>query len=442
MKLNNILLRGVLLDTTLPPPVANFSASPLSGQIPLNVNFTDLSVNNPTSWAWDFTNNGSTDSTLQNPSTTYSTAGTYSVKLTATNSSGSDVITKVAYITATPAALSGILNTNYYPSTSDGTIAYFAQVNPISSHAYGDSNFFITNYSTFYGGNMIYRYQWDGSTHNRTTIVNVSSWSDSYKRVYGMYRDPRGFLIYCISNSVSSPTQFKLRTIYDTTENQTTAINENNYSGTVTSDAKFLPIGAILPDPNVTNGYIGVLISNTASDGKYTLIRFTVDNSGVISNITFSGSRSSAPTFSITTSSGLSAVIGLDDKIYLNNSSPDAGSAGGLWSIEQDGTSYTTHFTTYSGENVGTGIALDDVGNIYLGGQTVIPKVTWTGSNYNYAGVSTIAGQLSLNGLIDGVLGVNKILTTTTIANNLGNGTVGLFTLGIGGAAGFYRILS
>lgn len=442
MKLNNILLRGVLLDTTLPPPVANFSASPLSGQIPLNVNFTDLSTNSPTSWAWDFTNNGSTDSTLQNPSTTYSTAGTYSVKLTATNSGGSDIITKIAYITATPAALSGNLNTYYYPSTSNGTIAYFATVNPISSHSYGNGNFFVTNYSSFYAANTIYLYQWDGTTHNRTTIVNASSWADSYRRVYGMYRDPRGFLIYCVGNSILSPTQFKLRTIYDTTENQTTAINENNYSGTVTSDPKFLPIGAILPDPDVTNGYIGVLISGTASDGKYTLIRFTVDNSGIISNITFTGSRSSAPTFNMTNSSGLSAIIGLDDKIYFNNSSPSSGSTGGLWSIEQDGSSYTTHFTTYSSENVGGGIALDDVGNIYLGGQTVVPKVSWTGSNYNYAGVSTIAGLSGSPALVDGALGVNRILNYTTIANNLGNGTLGLFTLGVGGTAGFYRILS
>jgi PKD repeat protein len=83
-----------------PPPVVNFTASPTFGPAPLTVNFTDLSTNSPTSWAWDFDNNGSTDSTSQNPSTTYNLAGTYSVKLTATNASGSGTLTKTSYITA------------------------------------------------------------------------------------------------------------------------------------------------------------------------------------------------------------------------------------------------------------------------------------------------------------------------------------------------------
>jgi PKD repeat protein len=87
--------------TSPPPPVANFTATPLSGQQPLTVNFTDTSTGSPTSWAWDFTNNGSTDSTLQNPSYVYSNAGTYSVKLTATNAAGSDDEIKTNYIIVT-----------------------------------------------------------------------------------------------------------------------------------------------------------------------------------------------------------------------------------------------------------------------------------------------------------------------------------------------------
>jgi len=80
-------------------PIADFSAIPLTGTASLSVDFTDLSTNNPTSWAWDFQNNGSTDSTLQNPTFAYTSAGTYSVKLTATNASGDDTIIKNSYIT-------------------------------------------------------------------------------------------------------------------------------------------------------------------------------------------------------------------------------------------------------------------------------------------------------------------------------------------------------
>ena len=79
------------------PPVADFSGSPVSGNEPLTVTFTDLSTNNPTSWSWDF-GDGAT-STAQNPTHTYS-AGTYDVTLTATNAYGSNTVTKVAYITA------------------------------------------------------------------------------------------------------------------------------------------------------------------------------------------------------------------------------------------------------------------------------------------------------------------------------------------------------
>jgi PKD repeat protein len=81
------------------PPVAAFSATPVSGTVPLVVRFTDQSTGSPTSWAWDFTSDGTTDSTQQNPSYTFPAAGTYTVKLTATNSYGSTNETKNGYIT-------------------------------------------------------------------------------------------------------------------------------------------------------------------------------------------------------------------------------------------------------------------------------------------------------------------------------------------------------
>ncbi|MDI9393997.1 MAG: PKD domain-containing protein [Euryarchaeota archaeon] len=80
-------------------PTADFSASPLSGTAPLTVSFTDSSTGNPTKWAWDFNSDGTIDSTEKNPVFTYSTAGTYSVTLTVTNSAASDEITKSNYIT-------------------------------------------------------------------------------------------------------------------------------------------------------------------------------------------------------------------------------------------------------------------------------------------------------------------------------------------------------
>ncbi|MEO6832109.1 MAG: PKD domain-containing protein [Chitinophagaceae bacterium] len=78
-------------------PVANFSADNRVSCNPLVVQFTDSSTNSPTSWSWNLGNG--TTSTLQNPSTTYSIPGTYTVTLIATNASGSNTKTITGYIT-------------------------------------------------------------------------------------------------------------------------------------------------------------------------------------------------------------------------------------------------------------------------------------------------------------------------------------------------------
>lgn len=77
--------------------MANFSANPLNGCAPQVVNFTDQSTGNPTSWFWDLGNG--TTSTQQNPSTTYLSPGSFTIKLTTTNALGSNTITKSQYIT-------------------------------------------------------------------------------------------------------------------------------------------------------------------------------------------------------------------------------------------------------------------------------------------------------------------------------------------------------
>ncbi len=81
-------------------PEADFTATPVSGQAPVTVTFTDTSQNKPTSWRWDF-GNGET-SIEQNPSHEYGLAGSYTVTLTAANDEGSDDIVKQALIAVTP----------------------------------------------------------------------------------------------------------------------------------------------------------------------------------------------------------------------------------------------------------------------------------------------------------------------------------------------------
>jgi len=78
-------------------PVADFTANVTSGAAPLAVQFTDQSTGVPSSWAWVF-GDGAT-STLQSPNHTYTTPGIYNVRLTVTNSAGTDTETRNGYIT-------------------------------------------------------------------------------------------------------------------------------------------------------------------------------------------------------------------------------------------------------------------------------------------------------------------------------------------------------
>lgn len=84
------------------PPVADFSANPLTVDQGGSVQFTDLSQNSPDAWIWEFEGGIPSGSSSQNPSVTYNTPGTYNVTLTATNSYGNNSITKTDYITVIP----------------------------------------------------------------------------------------------------------------------------------------------------------------------------------------------------------------------------------------------------------------------------------------------------------------------------------------------------
>jgi PKD repeat protein len=109
------VIRGNMIDAILDamddPPVANFTATPTSGAVPLTVQFNDTSIYSPTSWSWYIDANTTPFSTSQNPSWTFAGNQTYTIRLNATNANGFDWENKTAYISGnaiTPvAAFSG-----------------------------------------------------------------------------------------------------------------------------------------------------------------------------------------------------------------------------------------------------------------------------------------------------------------------------------------------
>lgn len=80
-------------------PVTAFGASAREVEEGGSITFSDTSTNDPTSWSWTFEGGTPETSTEQNPSVTYTTAGSYQVSLTTTNAGGSDTETKSEYIT-------------------------------------------------------------------------------------------------------------------------------------------------------------------------------------------------------------------------------------------------------------------------------------------------------------------------------------------------------
>ena len=78
---------------------ADFTADQTTIDLGTSIQFTDLSTGNPSTWEWDFDNDGTIDSYDQNPSYTYPSAGTYTVSLTVSDGRDSDTETKVDYIT-------------------------------------------------------------------------------------------------------------------------------------------------------------------------------------------------------------------------------------------------------------------------------------------------------------------------------------------------------
>jgi PKD repeat protein len=106
--IENLIATGVL-DTAPPAcaPKADFYADHFVICAGGSVNFTDQSYGvAPTSWSWTFTGGTPATSVDQNPTVQYNTPGTFSVKLVATNSNGSDSLIRNAYIIVTDPATS------------------------------------------------------------------------------------------------------------------------------------------------------------------------------------------------------------------------------------------------------------------------------------------------------------------------------------------------
>lgn len=86
-----------------PAPLADFTPSVLAGQLPLEVDFTDATWGEVTTYSWDF-GDGVGTSSAPNPTYIYNDPGTYTVSLSTTGPGGADVESKTDLIVVTAPA--------------------------------------------------------------------------------------------------------------------------------------------------------------------------------------------------------------------------------------------------------------------------------------------------------------------------------------------------
>jgi PKD repeat protein len=96
-----ILVLSTLVGCGTAVPQAKFTATPLNGHPPLDVQFTDKSTGNISAWEWDFNGDGALDSITQNPEYTYESPGNYTVSLTVIGPDGNDTVVQKDYIEIT-----------------------------------------------------------------------------------------------------------------------------------------------------------------------------------------------------------------------------------------------------------------------------------------------------------------------------------------------------
>ncbi len=115
-------LTSQLPGTQTSAPVASFTVSAAQISAGQSLQLTDTSTGTPTAWTWSF-GDGSTSS-VQNPSHTYSAAGSFTITLTAANAGGSSIANRS--LTVNSKTLGPISSFTYTPSNplSAGTVAF------------------------------------------------------------------------------------------------------------------------------------------------------------------------------------------------------------------------------------------------------------------------------------------------------------------------------
>jgi len=234
-------------------PQADFMANLTVIPQGASVNFTDLSIYNPTSRLWTFTGGTPGTSTAVNPQNiVYNTPGTYPVSLQVTNANGSDTETKLAYIQVNA-------------STGCDTVTHTLPADTIYTYTFSPNNYLggtnsqgVIAYSEYYlasefpPGSYIQNmevYFVRGATNDPNAMVEISIWNGGATP---------GVLLHT-----------QLVSLQEIEDNQTVPGQPNSFYPTIVEFEN--------PYQITGNFYIGVTVPNPVPSGQEFAIAYTHD---------------------------------------------------------------------------------------------------------------------------------------------------------------------
>ena len=290
------------------PPVADFYASSTQACSGSSVTYTDFSTNTPTSWSWSFQGGNPTTSIISRPIVTYTTPGTYTVSLKASNASGSSTTTKTGYI---------IIN-----GTSGG-VSILASSNTICA----GTNVVFTASPLNGGLSPVYQWKLNGA--------NVGTGGT----IYSNSNLTNGNSITCVMTSNSAcvtGSPFTSNAISMTVNSLVTAgINISTLTNTVCSGS------SVTFNATGTNGGSNPIYQWTLNGSNVGANSSNYSNSGLINNDKIAcvlTSNASCVSGSPATSSNVSMVVNPNPSITVNNPAICIGNSGTL--IASGGSSY------------------------------------------------------------------------------------------------------
>jgi PKD repeat protein len=358
------------------PPTADFSGNPTTVMVGSSVDFTDQSSHNPTSWSWTFPGGTPGTSTLQNPTITYNTLGSFDVTLTATNDLGSDTTTKTNYITVTDTPIYCASQGNSQADEYIGRVQVADLDNTSGPSPYSDFTSMTANMTAGSVVNVTLTPVWTGTIYTEYWKIWIDYnkngvFTDAGEEVFSDYGTTVITGSFTVQSGVEVDTRMRVSMKYGSypTPCETFTWGEvEDYTASITEGGANLPPTAGF---TYTVNCLTVDFTDTSTDPDGTIVSWLWDfgdgNTSTLQNPTHTYAVDGSYTVSLTvtdndgasdTATQVIAVAACDEEIFVNDITQSIKKAGKnytstavvtIWDTNSAPVADATVFITWSG---------------------------------------------------------------------------------------------